>query len=173
MANKNEARLIAKSLGGNHEAYGQLVDAYKHALYRHCFTILRDEDAAEDITQDTFIAAYYKLASYNEAYAFGTWLFKIGTNKSLDWLRRNPKVTDIDDDWNAIPSDLASPSAEAEYAEVREKVGRLQPNYQAVISLYYWHGHTYKDIAEIMEVPEGTVKGWLNRAKDILRKELA
>lgn len=174
MASKIEKDLIAASVNGDHRAYGRLIELYKGALYRHCFAIVRDEYIAEDIAQDTFIDAYYKLETYNNTYAFSTWLFKISTNKGLNWLRRGNRTMSVDEEViHAIPSELPSPSDEARYSEVREAVRQLQPKYQAVISLYYWQGCQYKDIATIMDVPEGTVKGWLNRAKDALRKELA
>lgn len=173
MANKNDIELIGKSLDGSHEAFGVLVDAYKKALYRHCFAIVRDPYIAEDLVQETFVTAYYKLPSYDSRYAFATWVFKIGTNKCLDWLRRNDKVRLVGDDaLQYVASGSASPLLEAQYSELRAAVRELKPEYQAVISLYYWQGQTYTDIAVIMDVPEGTVKGWLSRAKDVLRKEL-
>lgn len=174
MANNDERELLSRSLQGDHDAYGQLVDAYKSALYRHCFAIVRNEDVAEDISQDTFITAYYKLDRYDATYKFGTWLFKISTNKCLDWLRKTAKYTALDDEMLAsIQSHDPGPEVDAERGEVRAAVEKLQPKYRMVISLYYWQGCNYRDIAAIMAVPEGTIKGWISRAKDRLREELA
>lgn len=79
MQNDDETELIARSKQEDHAAYAILVDRYKNALYHHCFAVVRDEDVAEDIAQETFITAYYKLAGYNPEYRLATWLFKIAT----------------------------------------------------------------------------------------------
>lgn len=169
----DESRLIADSLKGNQAAYGELVDRYKNAIYRHCFAMVRNEDAAEDLAQDTFIAAYYKLSLYKPKYRFSTWLFKIATNKALNYLRRAAREIAADDMLIAsISSTHNSPVHDAEDAELRSAVQKLPPKYRAVISLFYWHGLSYEEIAVILSCPVGSVKGWMNRAKLELRKEL-
>src|SRR5581483_11518950 len=97
MQSTDEAELIAHSIDGDHEAYGILVDRYKNALYRHCFAIVRSEDAAEDIAQETFITAFFKLKLYNPEYKLGTWLFKIATNKALTYLKKSAREVASDD----------------------------------------------------------------------------
>ena len=174
MQNKDEAELIAQSLNGNHEAYAELVDRYKNALYHHCFAIVRDEDVAEDIAQDTFIAAYYKLNLYKPQYKLSTWLFKIATNKALNYLKKPGRETRADDELIAnIASSQLGPSEEAEASELHTAVRNLPPKYRAVISLYYWHGLDYRETARALGVPSGTIKGWMSRAKLQLRKELS
>jgi len=174
MQNKEESELIAQSLNGDTEAYGQLVDRYKNVIYYHCFAILRDEDAAEDMAQETFIAAYYQLKKYNNAFKFSTWLFKISTNKCLNYLRHTAMERAIDDKLldNIVSAGLP-PHKEAEVIELKEAVDRLQPQYRAAISLHYWQGLPYKDIAVAMDVPLNSVRVWLLRAKQQLRKELS
>lgn len=174
MRKHDEPELIARALSEDHEAYGELVDRYKNALYRHCFAIVRNENAAEDIAQESFIVAYYKLDQYNSDYKFSTWLFKIATNKALNWLKKHAKEIAADDAMIAkIASTQPSPRQAAEDIELHEAVDRLEPKYRTVISLYYWQGLSYQEIANVLAVPEGSVKGWLNRAKYKLRKELA
>ncbi|HYG83875.1 MAG TPA: sigma-70 family RNA polymerase sigma factor [Verrucomicrobiae bacterium] len=174
MQNKDESELIAHSLSGNHQAYAELVDRYKNAVYHHCFAIVRDEDVAEDIAQETFITGFYKLALYKPEFKFSTWLFKIATNKALNWLKQNAKVIVADDELLAtIASTLPSPETEAKYSELHQAVKKLRPKYQAVISLYYWQGLSYAEIATVLASPEGSVKGWIARAKQELKKELA
>lgn len=174
MQNSDEPELIAHSLNGNHTAYAVLVDRYKNALYRHCFVMVRQEDAAEDITQDTFITAYYKLHLYNANYRLSTWLFKIASNKALDWLKKTAKEIRADDRLIAtITSPHPRPDQQAHIAELHAAVEKLRPKYRAVISLYYWQGLTYKEIATVLAVPTGSVKIWLMRAKADLRKELS
>jgi RNA polymerase sigma-70 factor (ECF subfamily) len=174
MQNEDEAELIAQSMHGDHDAYGELVDRYKNALYHHCFAIVRNEDAAEDIAQDTFITAFYKLTSYNSEYKLSTWLFKIATNKALNYIKKYAREVAADDDLiGRIASHHPSPAEQAEDAELHAAVQRLEPKYRTVVSLYYWQGLSYQDIALMLGVPDGSVKGWMNRAKSQLRKELS
>jgi RNA polymerase sigma-70 factor (ECF subfamily) len=174
MQDKDEAELIAQSINGSHEAYAVLIDRYKNALYHHCFAIVRDEDAAEDIAQETFITAYYKLELYNPQYRLSTWLFKISTNKAINHLRKHAREVTADDELIAnIASQEPGPLVHAQDAELHDAVQRLQPTYRAVISLYYWQGMTYEEIAQIMGSPKGSIKGWMSRAKLELRKELS
>lgn len=170
----SERELIVRSLSQDADAYGQLVERYKTALYHHCFAIVRDEDVAEDIAQDTFIAAYYKLQSFDQSRRFSTWLFKIATNNALNSIKKSKKSTPITSELIATIVDKgALPEQNVFHQEIHQAVAKLEPKYQTVVSLYYWQGMGYADIAETMNVPEGSVKGWMNRAKKQLRKDLA
>lgn len=173
MHKQNDLELIAQSIDGNQVAYAELVTRYKNALYRHCFAIVRDEDVAEDIAQEAFVTAYYKLSSYDSAYAFATWLFKIGTNKALNWLKKNAKESPMSDNLlERTASSLPSPERKALHAELDAAVNLLAPKYRVAIRLHYWEGVKYSEIAVMLSVSEGTVKSWLSRAKAQLRKEL-
>jgi len=174
MQNTDEAELIAQSLDGDHEAYAGLVDRYKNALYHHCFAIVRREEVAEDLAQETFITAFYKLRLYKPDYKFSTWLFKISTNKALNYLKKTAREVAADDELIArIASEYPGPLQQAEDAELHAAVRKLQPKYRAVISLYYWQGMSYEDIAKVLGAPHGSVKGWMSRAKSQLKKELS
>ncbi len=169
-----EAELIAQSKHHNQQAYAELVDRYKNAVYHHCFAIIRDEDASEDLTQETFISAYYKLGTYNPEYRLATWLFKIATNKALDHLKRHARVVIADDLMlDSVVSTQLGPHAISERQELHQLVGHLSPRYRAVISLYYWQGLSYQEIATALDAPLGSVKVWMSRAKAQLRKELS
>lgn len=174
MQNKDEASLIAKSLSGDHYAYGELVDRYKKAIYHHCFAIVRNEDAAEDIAQETFITAYYKLRLYKARHRLSTWLFKIATNKALNWLKKAGREIAADDQLIAsIASHYPGPDKLATYSELYAAVHKLHVRQRAVVSLYYWQGFSYAEIATVLSAPVGSVRGWMNRAKQQLRKELS
>lgn len=174
MQNNNEAELIARSLDGDSEAYAELVDRYKNAVYYHSFAIVRDEDVAEDIAQETFINAYYKLKQYNNKHRLATWLFKISTNKCLTYLKKRRRYTSLDNELIAtITSREPSPHRRAIDAELHTAVRALRPTYQAAISLHYWQGLDYAATAEALDVPVNTVRTWLKRAKEELRKELS
>lgn len=174
MQNQEETELIARSMNGDSVAYGTLIDCYKNALYRHCFAIVRNEDVAEDIAQETFITAYYKLHTYNPSYRLSTWLFKIATNKALTWLKKASRVVRVDDEFIAsIASQHPGPEQEATYSELRRAVENLRPKQRAVISLYYWQGLSYQEIAAVLAAPLGSIKVWMRRAKQQLKKELS
>lgn len=174
MQTVDEAELIARSKQNDHQAYAELVDRYKNAVYRHSFAIMHDSDAAEDIAQDTFITAFYKLESYNPEYKLATWLFRIATNKALNQLRSKKRIVNADEEIiSSIVATGPSPHIQAEYAELREAVKALEPRFRACISLYYWQGLDYKEIAQVMDSPLGSVKAWMSTAKATLRKELS
>lgn len=174
MQNNDEAELIARSKCEDHTAYAELVNRYKNAVYHHCFAIVRDEDTAEDLAQETFITAYYKLKQYNDDYRLATWLFRIATNKALDHLKHTAREVATDDELIAsFATSQPSPETNSERSELRALVAQLEPKYRAVISLYYWQGLSYQEVADALDKPLGTVKGWMSRAKQELREELS
>lgn len=174
MQSNDEHEYITQSLNGDPTAYGVLVDRYKNAIYHHCFAIVRDEDQAEDLAQETFITAFYKLHLYKPEYKLSTWLFKIATNKSLTAIKKNTRYVRVDETFiESVVSTQAEPNMAAHYSELHQAVSQLGPNYRTVVSLYYWQGFSYDEIATIMQSPVGSVKGWTHRAKQQLRKELS
>jgi len=174
MQDNNEPELIAHALDGDSAAYAELVDRYKNAVYYHCFAIVRNEGAAEDIAQETFIRAYYSLKRYKKEYRLSTWLFKISTNMCLNYLKKRGKEIAVDDAAIAtIVSHEPTPHVNALHTELHEAVQTLPPKYRAAISLYYWQGLDYAATAAAMDAPINSVRVWLKRAKELLRKELA
>jgi RNA polymerase sigma-70 factor (ECF subfamily) len=169
-----EHQLIKQILAGDAEQFGRLLERYQPGLVRHCFALVHDYDTANDMAQEAGIKAYLQLGRYRPEYRFSTWLYKIATNCCLDYLRRRHHLS-LDD----IP-ELASPAPlPAQVAEQTDAARRLHAvvaelplNYQAVISLYYWHDQSYEEIAEIMNAPLNTVRTWLRRAKDQLKENL-
>lgn len=173
MSTDNEQELIARIMGGESELFGELIDRYKTGLYYHCFAMLRSEDTAEDITQEAFIQAYRQLKKYNHAYRFSTWLYKIATHRALDYLRRKQPVRLEQDMLDGLVSTLPPTDRRVVHRELHEAVARLAPKYRTAISLHYWHGKSYEEIALIMNAPMGSVKGWLARAKQQLKEALS
>jgi RNA polymerase sigma-70 factor (ECF subfamily) len=174
MQNKSEPELIAQSLNGDHDAYAELINRYKNALYYHCFAIVKDEAASQDLAQETFVTAFYSLGRYNDKYRLSTWLFKISTNKCLNYLKKRSKEYAAEDKIiQSIASPHKGPAAEYADSELHEAVEALKPQYRAVISLYYWQGLSYQETAQAMGAPINSVRVWLKRAKQELRKELS
>lgn len=170
--NNDEAGLIARIVNGEQEEYRILIDRYKDAVYRHCFYIIRDEDAAEDMAQETFIKAFHNLGKYDPAQAaYKTWVFTIATRECLSYLRRR-KPLPLEDD-ETIASNAADTDQMAKDHEVYEAVMRLRPKFRSVIVLHYWHGYSYEEIASAMGAPIGSVRGWIFRAKKELKEALS
>ena len=115
-----------------------------------------------------------KLKSYKPGYKLSTWLFKIATNKALNVQKKDRHEIPADSIlFDTVVSNQAGPVVSTEYGELHEAVGRLEANYRIVISLYYWQGLSYQEIAAVMSSPIGSVRGWMYRAKETLRKELS
>jgi RNA polymerase sigma-70 factor (ECF subfamily) len=170
---QNESELIAQTLDGNEDAYAVLIDRYKEGLYRHCFKFTRDADEAEDIAHEAFIEAYVHLDRYNTQYRFSTWLYKIATNLALTHLRKRRDIRMDEDELDRIISDLPGAEDLAFYQEIHDAVEALPLRYRTVVSMYYWQGKSYGEIAAHMGTSVGSIKGWMSRAKKQLKEVLS
>jgi RNA polymerase sigma-70 factor (ECF subfamily) len=168
----NEQELIATVIAGDDEAYGQLIERYQAGLVRYCFTVTRDEDAAEDIAQEAFIRVFEKLPSYKPEYKFSTWLYRIARNLALKSLRRQTALP-LNDEIELVSDDQAVEAAATEEREaaVRAAVAALPANYREAVHLHYWERRDYAEVAEIMGVPSTTIKTWLYRARQELKEK--
>lgn len=167
-----EQELIAQILNGDDTAYAVLVNRYKVGLYHHCFKITHDEDTAEDIASEAFIEAFVHLDSYDPQYRFSTWLYKIATNGALMHLRKRRDIRMDEQELERIVSTLPGTEQFALYRELHEAVDDLPTNYRTVVSMHYWQGKSYAEIASSMGTSVGSVKGWMSRAKDRLKETL-
>ena len=176
MLKQNEQKVIQKVLDGNTEAFGLLVERYHKGLCIYLINLVHDEMLAEDIAQESFLQAFRKLETYNLNYSFSTWLYRIARNKALRYIEKSKNnITHYDTD--AIEQPItSSPHDEATKEEQRKQIQqiirKLKPEYQEVIILYYWNAKTYEEISEIIDRPVNTVRTWLHRSKESIRKEL-
>ena len=176
MADRIETTALAEVRAGNHDSYRILVERYHRGLVQHCYNVTRDLALAEDIAQEAFVRAHDKLAQYNEAYAFSTWLYKIAHNITYGYLRKQQFTEAIDDHQEHLADDRPSldelTDREFTRQAVQTAIATLPANYRQVLALYYWSEYSYEEIATIMDRPVGTIRTWLHRAKEQLRKEL-
>lgn len=176
MTDAQEKAIISEVLSGQQEQFRFLVERYHRGLVVHLYNLINDQHTAEDVAQEAFIRAYNKLSQYNEVYAFSTWLYKIADNIAYRHLKQIKKTTDFDAIEELVPDD--KPSLEQTTDKiftkeaVRSSIETLPIIYRQVIALYYWDDFNYEEIAVIMERPVGTIRTWLHRAKEDLRKEL-
>lgn len=171
----DENTIIQSVTSGDVNQYEQLVNRYHIGLIIHCERLTGDRETAEDIAQEAFIKAFERLQEFDGTKSrFSTWLYKIATNKALDYLRANKRrmpSEDIEDLADEAAPDYA---AEEERRHVRDAVAKLQPpTHRQVVEAYYWQGKSYQQIADELNTPINTVRTWLRRAKQQLRSDLS
>jgi RNA polymerase sigma-70 factor (ECF subfamily) len=171
----NVVALVDAARKGSNDAFGKLVDRYRAPVVRLAYSLTHDRDEAKDIAQDAFLNAYRRLGSFRPDRPFARWLFVIARNASLDALRRRRRLLAIVPSGDGVaqepgPEDWALRNDEA--ASVRRALEALPPHYRTVLELYYESGLRYREIAEALDIPIGTVKTYIARAKRRLRDEL-
>lgn len=175
-----EAALIQQAQKGSHDAFATLVDEHQRYVYNLALRLLKDENEALDLTQETFVRAWTALPNFKGQAQFRTWLYRIVTNlcyNRLPNLRRS--LNDLGDDvMEDIPeSKFNNPVSEFESNETREHLHRaidgLDARYKLLITLRYQNELSYDEIASTLNLPLGTVKTGIFRAREQLRKSLA
>jgi RNA polymerase sigma-70 factor, ECF subfamily len=171
---------IDQALAGQPEAFGQLVLKYQDRLFQTIFHWVGHNEDARDIVQETFVQAFLKLESFGRRSAFYTWLYRIAFNTAASYRRRRRPMASIDCmKENArveSPDDQNDPQEAAEQKErcrlVREAIARLDEEYRSVVLLREMEGCNYETIAEVLDLPIGTVRSRLHRARLQLRESL-
>jgi len=161
------------------------MDKYHDAIYNYIYRMIHDREQVEDLTQEAFIKAFASLKSFNEEFAFSTWLYKIATNNSIDYIRKKKlQMYSIDKPIESKDSDFAfelpDETAEADKrlisgqrAElVREAINQLPEKYRQVIVLRHAEERSYEEIAKMLKLPIGTVKAHIFRARELLYRQL-
>lgn len=178
-------QLVARAQAGDREAFDRLVDETHALAYATAYRLTGDADLAADATQDAYVRAYSSLHTFRGTSAFSTWLYRIVVNVSLDTLRRRSRtpepLTQMTEGDEPRELEVADPSADPQAAvETRERrravfhaLQRLSEDHRVVIVLFDLNGFTYDEIAEVLDVPLGTVKSRLNRARLALREAIA
>ena len=165
----------------NREAYAQLMDEYYDKVYSRMLKMINEPDYAEDLTMEAFNKAFMKLDQYTPDYPFSTWLYRIAKNNCIDYLRRyrndnenkaNPYEARIGMAAHELANQLPSPEEllinQEETKLLREIVETLHPKYKDIIKLYYFKELSCEEIAQNLDLPEGTVKVRLYRARELL-----
>lgn len=163
--------LIARTLDGELAAFEQLVERHREIVFRVAARIVGPDDA-EDISQDTFLRAFHRLDQYRGTASFRTWLLQITQNTALNalaWARRRPAETASEAPEMADRDPIRQPAMELERRERQQrlefKLTALRPEYRSLLVLRDLEGLSYDQIAEVLEMPLGSVKGRLHRAR--------
>jgi RNA polymerase sigma-70 factor (ECF subfamily) len=168
---------------GDQQAYADLMKNYRDSLYFMLLKMTNNPHDAEDLTIEAFGKAFKKLHQYTPDYAFSTWLFKIASNNCIDFIRKKKKYTfsmdqNFDDDESGtelaskIPAETLDPEEEMVKKQkiklMHEVVEKLKPHYRTLIELRYFKEFSYDEIAQELNLPLGTVKAQLFRAREFL-----
>ena len=179
-----EADLVDRCVGGSERAFADLVDRYKLMVYNLVDRIVCDQDATDDLAQEVFIKVHRGLPAFRGDAKLSTWIYRIAYRTCLEELkapRSRQRFVPIqeeagDPDSVALGVSLGGPDVELERVGLRGDLehwmAELSPQHRSALTLYYLRERRYQEIAEIMNLPEGTVKTYLHRAKQYLRKRM-
>lgn len=177
--------LIEQALKGEQKAYRELTERHRPAIFHIIYKIVRDRETANDLAQETFMKAFSSLATYRSEYRFSTWLYKIAANCSIDFLRKK-RIQALSLDRNLedesgsremdVPDYSYHPGRDLERKEqrfsIKEAIESLPEKYQEVIIYRHQDDKSYEEIADLLDIPLGTVKARIFRARELLKKKL-
>lgn len=180
-------KIVKRAIAGDEKAYGELFKRYKDSVYFMILKMVNNRADAEDLTFEAFEKAFGSLNFYSPQFAFSTWLFKIASNNTIDFIRKKrAKLVSLEyDDINqdergyiySIPADVLTPEEEIVRMQrasfLRKQVAMLKGRYRRLIELRYFGEYSYDEIADVLGIPLGTVKAQLFRARELLQTALS
>jgi RNA polymerase sigma factor (sigma-70 family) len=180
---QHDFKLVRAALDdGDQRAYAELMERYRDSIYFMLLKMVRVKDDADDLTIEAFGKAFKRLSQYTPNFAFSTWLFKIATNNAIDYLRRKKKNTlSLDksfenDEGGEFTMEVATEGPDPEEKVIRKEkirlmravVEKLKPNYRMLVEMRYFDELSYEEISIRLDLPIGTVKAQLFRARELL-----
>jgi RNA polymerase sigma-70 factor (ECF subfamily) len=188
-ASATDQDVVRRARGGEEAAYRELLRRYQGPVFSLIYRMVRDRALAEDLAQETFVKALNALDTYRSEFKFSSWLFKIANNVAIDHLRRRQLETlsldggpaaltarEVEETRPIVPDRAETPLQEVEARElgaaIERAIGKLRPEYRACIILRHIEDRPYEDIAQILDLPLGTVKTYLHRARAELKEIL-
>ena len=166
----DDQRLIALALDGDHTAFEHLFNRYREAIRQLLVQRAGSESDADDLLQETFIKVYLHLDRYKADYTFGQWLYTIARNTFIDFVRRRQDDLSIDERFSAPPSPAPTPEESVirlqQRAQIEHYLDALTPRYRQLIQMRFFEEYSYEEIAEKLQLPMGTVKTQIHRARE-------
>lgn len=189
-AELDDRELATFAAKGREGAFRELLSRYERPVFSLIYRMVRDRALAEDLSQEAFVRAFNAIGSYKTSYKFSNWIFKIANNHTIDYLRKrkldtvsidgSPHARNAEEEAQTrlvVESNEEPPDRYVEARElggqIEEAIGQLRPEYRAAVLLRHVEGYTYEEIADIMDLPLGTVKTYLHRARGELKTLLA
>lgn len=174
MSEREDHQLVAATLAGEREAFDELTRRYGPKIYSMTLRITGNADDALDATQATFLKAFDKLESFNPAYRFFSWIYRIGMNEALNLVNGRRRFAELDQRLAET-----APDPERLYwgreagAKLREAILSLKPDYRAALVLRHFEGLSYREMSEVLGISVKTTKSRLFTARSLLRQRLA
>jgi RNA polymerase sigma factor (sigma-70 family) len=178
---QHDMALVNRAVHGDQRAYAELLSRYRDAIYFMLLKMVNNQDDAEDLTIEAFGKAFKSIHQYTPNFAFSTWLFKIATNNCIDFIRKRRGGQTISIDQNNLDKEEMPIRIQADELDpeenminqqkvrlMREVVQKLKPRYRKLVEMRYFEELSYEEIAESLELPIGTVKAQLFRARELL-----
>ena len=179
---KKDLSLVEAVIKGDQSAYAELMERYRDSIYFMMLKMVKNADDADDLTIEAFGKAFNRLKQYSPNYAFSTWLFKIASNNCINFIRKKRiKMTSMDsgvktDEGETMYIDARSTAKDPEQEvmhnqkvkHMRELVSKLKPRYRVLVEKRYFEELSYEEISQELDLPLGTVKAQLFRARDFL-----
>ena len=174
--------LIDRAVGGDDKAFAKLLQRYKRPVYHMILKMVRNVDDAEDLMIESFAKAFRSLHRFKKDFTFSTWLFRIATNNTIDYIRKK-KINTLsiensytDSDGQSVSIDVPDRNPDPQEETIRSQkeelmqvfVGMLPAKYQKLIRLRYFNELSYEEIAKELDAPLGTVKAQLHRARELM-----
>ncbi|MEM6994024.1 MAG: RNA polymerase sigma factor [Myxococcota bacterium] len=175
LADLPESVLIGRATAGDRMAFGQLVLLHEGKVRALLLRLTSDTTLSDDLAQEVFLRAFRGLVGFRGHSSLGTWLYRIAYNVFLNHSARSKRFAALPEDFDvaaAAPDDAMSAPRSDMRRDVRTAIATLPDRYRAVVVLYYLQEVTYPEIAEILDLPLGTVKTHLHRAKRLLRRAM-
>ncbi|MBH0178227.1 MAG: sigma-70 family RNA polymerase sigma factor [Nitrospira sp.] len=178
----SDAQLVARSLAQDHDAFGQLIDRHAAVIVNLAYRMVGNRAEAEDLAQETFLAAYKALSTFRADSKFSTWLYRIASNKCKDWLRmkrpgQGQYDLDADESLDLYVTEDRTPelllSQQQVAQELEEAIQRLPPLYREAFVLKHIEGLSYEEMEEILGVRSDTLKMRVYKGRVQLSRELA
>ena len=182
---QQDLRTIRRCKRGEEPAFREILDRYRTPIYNLCYRMSRNPEDARDLAQEVFIKVFSLLDRFDEQYAFSSWLFRIATNHCIDHIRRNrlrflsldgATGQDGEEYELQVPAEGPEPDTVLQRKEALEKLAEviddLPPHYKAITMLRHDQQLSYEEIAEILQLPLGTVKARIHRARNLIQQML-
>tara|TARA_B100001564_G_C20593822_1_gene649214 strand:- start:721 stop:1296 length:576 start_codon:yes stop_codon:yes gene_type:complete len=177
---KDDDEIIKECLSGNTDSYKNLVDKYQIRIINTCYKYTKNIIDAEDVAQEVFLKAFQNLSSFKSDSKFYSWIYRIAVNTSLNYInskeKRNEKETISEE--NCLNSVNLANDSPKEYYQLNELINKIQPlidnlpdDLRTLIELYEIEDYTYEDISNKLDIPIGTVRSRLHRARNMLISE--
>lgn len=177
IAGMDEETLVRRAAAGDENAYGRLVQLYHTRLFNFVRSMVRNDELAEDITQESLVKAYFSLSRLENPGSFKSWLFRIANNNTLDYLRKKKlAMVDVDESIRESYVEAGTPEdgavSRARSAHIREALNKLKPDQRAILVMCDLQGLSYAEIAEALRIPFGTVQSRIFYARKKLKEFL-